>query len=116
MYVVNVGDTTPSNNVAPSPQAPTGTFDPATGSTAGNVNVVDQDGDSLRYYLLYPPSYGAVTLNAQTGDYVYTPYLTDDGYNQPYQDGFQVVVTDGNYVTTANVPVQTFVDPYMFAW
>jgi DNA-binding beta-propeller fold protein YncE len=116
LYVVNVGDTTPSNNVAPSPRAPTGTFDSASGTTTGNVNVVDQDGDSLRYYLLYPPSYGAVTLNAETGDYIYTPYLTDDGYNQPYQDGFQVVVTDGNYVTTATVSVQTFVDPWMFSW
>lgn len=64
----------------------------ATDTTAGDVNVVDRDGDGLRYYLLYPPSY------------------------QPYQDGFQVVVTDGNYVTTTTVPVQTFVDPYMFSW
>ena len=41
VYAVNVGDTTPSNNVAPTWRGPTKTFNPATGVTTGNVNVGD---------------------------------------------------------------------------
>jgi YVTN family beta-propeller protein len=113
VYAVNVGDTTPSNNVAPTWRGPTKTFNPATGVTTGNVNVGDGDGDPLRYYVSSPwVTYGTLTLDENTGDYVYTSYGTNDGYNILYEEAFTVVVTDSHYTTTGTIYVQTYVDPY----
>jgi DNA-binding beta-propeller fold protein YncE len=113
---VNVGDTT-SNNVAPSWQGPTKNFDPANGVTFGKVNVLDNDGDALKFYIASPwLSYGTLTLDENTGDYVYTSYLRDDGYNVLYEESFTVVVTDGHYTTSGTIYVQAYVDPYSLAW
>ena len=113
VYAVNVGDTTPSNNVAPTWQGPTKAFDPATGVTTGNVNVGDGDGDALKYYVSSPYlSYGTLTLDENTGDYVYASDLTYDGYYILYEESFTVVVTDGHYTTTGTIYVQAYRDPY----
>ena len=57
-------------------------------------------------------TYGTLTLDENTGDYVYTSYGTNDGYNILYEEAFTVVVTDGHYTTTGTIYVQTYVDPY----
>ena len=56
---------------------------------AGTVVATDLDGDTLAYALQNAPSHGTLTLNANTGAYVYTPSANFHG-----ADSFQVVVTD----------------------
>jgi hypothetical protein len=92
-------------NDAPAPSAPSTptsgqTFDPATGDYAahtaedtafnGAVAARDVDGDTLSYSVTAAPSHGAVTLDAATGAYTYTP--TADWHGA---DSFEVTVSDG---------------------
>src|SRR5690606_12116634 len=59
------------------------TFDPATGNYAvstnedtafnGQVLAVDGDGDPMTYSVSTLPTHGALTVNATTGAYTYTP-------------------------------------------
>ena len=93
VYAVKVGDSTPPNNVAPAWQPLSGTFNEATGVTTGKVKVADGDNDTVKYYLLSPASMGTVTIDENTGNYVYTPLLSNDGYNLPSEDSFAVIVT-----------------------
>ncbi len=115
VYAVKVGDTTPPNNVARALQPPSGNFNEATGVTTGKVNVADGDNDTVKYYLLSLPSMCTVTIDEQTGDYIYTPFLANDGYNLRFDDAFVVIVTDGYYVTTGSVIVRSYNELYAYS-
>ncbi|HTI73861.1 MAG TPA: beta-propeller fold lactonase family protein, partial [Mycobacterium sp.] len=56
----------------------TTTYDPYSGRTTGNMNVVDPDNDPLTYGTTYGPWYGTLTIDNATGNYVYVPYLNAD--------------------------------------
>lgn len=56
---------------------------------AGTVVAADLDGDTLAYTVQNAPANGTLTLNANTGAYVYTPSANFHG-----ADSFQVTVTD----------------------
>jgi len=76
------------------------TFDPATGNytvsanedTAfnGQVLAVDADGDTLAYSVSTAPAHGALTVNATTGAYTYTPAADYNG-----ADSFVISISDG---------------------
>ena len=73
--------------------------DPVSGRVVG----ADADGDALTYAVTTQPVNGTVTINPQTGEYIYTP---KPGYNG--QDGFVVTVTDGHggsSTSTVNIDV-----------
>ncbi|MDH6593098.1 hypothetical protein M2165_002987 [Variovorax sp. TBS-050B] len=103
---VNVGaindPPVPRNPDAP-PQGQT--FDSATGrytattqedtAFAGRVAAGDVDGDALTYTVSAQPSHGAVTLDAATGAYTYTPTADYHG-----ADSFEVSISDGRGGTT----------------
>ena len=56
---------------------------------AGTVVATDLDGDTLAYALQNAPSHGTLTLDASTGQYVYTP-----GANFNGSDSFRVAIAD----------------------
>lgn len=60
-------------------------------SISGTVAATDVDGDTLSYAVSSNPSYGIVTLNTQTGQYVYTAGGAASG-----SDSFSVLVNDGH--------------------
>ncbi|MCT4708329.1 cadherin-like domain-containing protein, partial [Enterobacteriaceae bacterium H16N7] len=75
--------------------------DPATGNYtaetqedvafSGQVAATDADGNPLTYTVSTQPTHGAVTLNATTGVYTYTPTADYNG-----TDSFVVQISDGN--------------------
>nr|WP_275066890.1 tandem-95 repeat protein [Achromobacter spanius] len=77
-------------------------------SVAGRVEALDSDGEPLQYTVTTLPAHGAVTLNAATGDYVYTAIGDFHG-----NDRFVVTITDGSgglVQTVVNVTVGAIVD------
>ncbi|RYF78847.1 MAG: tandem-95 repeat protein, partial [Comamonadaceae bacterium] len=67
----------------------------------GRVDAQDPDGDAVRYEVSQPPAHGTVTLDPETGEYVYTPAPNYNG-----DDSFDVTVSDGKGGTvTVTVPV-----------
>ena len=58
-------------------------------SVSGQVVATDIDGDTLGYALAQGPSHGTLTLDASTGQYVYTP-----GANFNGSDSFRVAIAD----------------------
>jgi hypothetical protein len=100
------------------PSTPSQTFDPATGNYAaetqedtpfsGQLAATDDDGDTLSYTVSASPSHGAVTLDAATGAYTYTPAADYHG-----SDSFTVTISDGNggtVETTVNMSVAALAD------
>ena len=87
----------------------TTTYDPYTGRTTGNMNVIDPDGDPLTYGTTYGPWYGTLTIDQATGNYVYVPYLNADQGVSSYEI-VTVSVNDGSYVTYHDWWVQTYRD------
>ncbi|MGQ0672851.1 MAG: Ig-like domain-containing protein [Hyphomicrobium sp.] len=59
-------------------------------SVSGQVVASDIDGDALRFGVASGPAHGAVTLDAETGRYVYTPAAHFSG-----NDSFDIAITDG---------------------
>ncbi len=57
----------------------------------GHVLATDAEGDALTYTVLQGPTHGAVTLDATSGAYTYTP-----GANLSGTDAFSVLVNDGH--------------------
>ncbi|MDT0684717.1 Ig-like domain-containing protein, partial [Roseicyclus sp. F158] len=57
----------------------------------GVVIATDEDDDTLSYEVTTQPKNGAVVMNPETGEYIYTP---GPDYNGP--DSFKVTVSDGN--------------------
>jgi len=90
----------------------TTTYDPYTGSTTGNMNVVDPDGDPLTYSTTYGPYYGTLTIDNATGNYVYIPYLNAD-QGMTSVEIVTVAVSDGSYVTYHDWWIQTYRDDVM---
>jgi VCBS repeat-containing protein len=70
----------------------------------GELAVIDADGDTLRYRLVQRPQLGTLTLNANTGEYVYTPaanvYGTDSFVFQVW-DGRNILGTREDGIFTA---------------
>ncbi len=68
----------------------------------GTFSAVDEDGDSLTYYIATQPSKGTLTLNSTTGEYIYMPNANVSG-----ADSFVYKAWDGalasNYVTVSVV-------------
>ncbi|MEQ1715850.1 MAG: Ig-like domain-containing protein [Hyphomicrobium sp.] len=56
---------------------------------SGTISATDKDGDTLTWSLSTAPAHGALSLNAATGAYVYTPAAGWSG-----ADAFHVAVTD----------------------
>jgi YVTN family beta-propeller protein len=86
-----------------------GNFNPATGVTTGTVNVAGNN----TYSVTSSPTYGSVVLDPTTGNYTYTSYLPNDGYNALWYDSFSWEATDGQSTQTGTVTVDTYVDPYI---
>ncbi|UTF61349.1 Ig-like domain-containing protein [Gilvimarinus sp. DA14] len=75
---------------------------------SGQVDASDIDlpeGDTLSYSLAEAPENGAVNLNAQTGEFTYTPNENYSG-----EDSFTVLVTDSSGATAESV-VEVDVNP-----
>ncbi len=84
---VSIGDV----NDAPT-AAPTSTISTSENSAVGGaVTAFDADGDALSYAVSQGPAHGAVSLNAATGAYTYTPTANYNG-----ADAFEITVSDGN--------------------
>jgi len=64
---------------------------------SGRVVATDVENDTLTYNLVSQPGNGVITLDPDTGDFVYTP---NANYNGP--DSFVVTVTDGHGNTTTS--------------
>ncbi|KKI11524.1 hypothetical protein XA67_24440, partial [Comamonas thiooxydans] len=88
-------------------------FDPSTGNyelttpedtpVSGKVVGTDVDGDTLTYTEGSPPQHGTVTIDPNTGEYIYTPGKDYNG-----SDSFTVVVDDGQggkVTSTVNITV-----------
>ena len=68
---------------------------------SGQVTASDPNGDTLGFSLTQGPAHGALTLNAATGAYTYTP-----GANYSGSDSFQVKIADpSGLFTTQTVSV-----------
>ena len=77
-------------------------------SVVGRVEALDSDGEPVQYTMATLPAHGVVTLNAATGDYVYTAIGDFHG-----NDRFVVTITDssgGSVRTVVNVTVGAIVD------
>lgn len=61
----------------------------------GTVQCTDIDGDSLTYSVKTQPQKGSLSLNANTGDYIYYP-----NENVAGDDSFEINVNDGTNVIT----------------
>ena len=88
-----------------------GTPNADTGVVTGTVSATDADGDTLTYSALATTSKGAVTVNASTGAFTYTPTVTarraaakNGAVAGDKADTFTVTIADG-YGGTASVPV-----------
>jgi hypothetical protein len=62
----------------------------------GNLTASDPDGQTLTYALSRTPAHGGVSLNWQTGHFIYTPAANFAG-----TDDFQFTVSDGEAVSIA---------------
>ena len=71
--LVEVALTVSPANTAPTANAAVGDPDEATGEVAGAVEGADADSDTLTYAVTSGPSNGTVTLDPNTGEFVYTP-------------------------------------------
>ena len=65
---------------------------------AGQIAATDPEGGALSYSVSFAPAFGALTLNATTGAYTYTP-----GANFNGGDGFEVTITDAGGLKTTQV-------------
>ena len=97
-------------------------FDPSTGNyelttpedtpVSGKVVGTDVDGDTLTYTEGSPPQHGTVTIDPNTGEYIYTPGKDYNG-----SDSFTVVVDDGQggkVTSTVNITVTPVNDEPVF--
>jgi len=60
-------------NADPSASTLIGEADSTTGAVTGTVSATDTDGDTLTYRVTGGPANGTVTIDAATGEFVYTP-------------------------------------------
>ncbi|MBB1600751.1 tandem-95 repeat protein [Variovorax sp. UMC13] len=85
----------------PENQAPTASAPPLSTledqPVDGKVTAEDVDGDTLAFTVGESPQHGTVTLDAESGEYTYTPDADYQG-----TDSFTVVVSDGNGGTTTS--------------
>lgn len=65
---------------------------------AGQVTGTDIEGDSLTFTIATPATHGSVSLDPDTGSFIYTPNADYNG-----NDSFVVTVDDGNGGTTTSV-------------
>ncbi len=75
------------------------------GTVSGTIDASDSDGDSLAFSVSSSPSKGTITsLDAATGDFVYTPADGEDGF-----DSFEVVASDAvDSSAPATISVEIF--------
>ena len=64
-------------------------------STTGQVEVIDEDGDTLTYSIVNYPTQGTINLNEHTGAWTYNALKNAKG-----TDTFTISVTDGNTTKT----------------
>lgn len=99
-------------NFAPVAGTPTvGTPNITTGLVIGQINATDPDGDTLTYSGSANAERGAVTVNAGTGAFNYTPTSSARGIAASV-DTFTAMVTDSNGAATSfdvSVPVAAWV-------
>ena len=77
------------------------------GTVSGIIGASDADGDSVTFAVSIAPTKGAVTsLDAGTGDFVYTPDPTQDG-----PDSFAVTASDA-----AETSAPAVIDVEIFGW
>lgn len=67
----------------------------------GRVQAADVDKDKLRYRVRREPLHASVTVEEETGAFLYTPALNENG-----EDSFDVVVSDGSVEVTTTVSVE----------
>ena len=84
--------------------------DLSTGLVTGSLNVTDPDGDDLEYSKFHEPTEGELTLDEDTGKFIYKPTQAarDHAASTPdvtEYDNFSIDVTDGTYVRTVEVSV-----------
>ena len=71
---------------------PTITTQSADGVVTGTLGAADADGDRLVYSVISAPTLGRVTVDANTGDFTYTPVVDVGTYGG--NDAFTVAVSD----------------------
>lgn len=83
------------------------------GVVTGSVNATDADGDIVGFAVIDGPVHGAVSLNAATGAFAYTPTAVARhaaARGGAGRDGFTVRVSDG-YGGSTDVPVTVVIAP-----
>ena len=74
---------------------------PQNNSLSGQVSGYDEDGDSLKYFVVTEPTNGSVSLNSVTGEYIYKP----NNNVSVNSDSFVLGVTDNNSTSAITVNV-----------
>jgi VCBS repeat-containing protein len=103
-------------NSAPVPKTTVGTPNTTTGVVTGSVTATDANKDALTYGGSATTTKGAVTVNATTGAFTYTPTAiarhaaAKIGATSATADTFTVTVTDG-YGATVPVAVTVAISP-----
>lgn len=69
--------------------------------TTGQVNGYDEDGDSLKYFIVTEPTNGSISLNSITGEYIYKP----NSNITTNTDSLVIGVTDENSTSTITVNI-----------
>lgn len=77
----------------------------------GRIQATDVDEDKLSYRIRKEPLHASVAIEEETGSFVYTPSLHENG-----EDSFDVVVSDGSIEvsTTVSVEILRVPDPPAF--
>lgn len=68
------------------------------GAITGDLNASDVDNNNLSFDVLSEPSHGTLEFDEATGEFTYTPTLSQQlrARNTPVTDSFDVIVNDGN--------------------
>lgn len=115
--VVPVAVTIAGANANPTGSVSSGAPDGATGAVSGAVSGSDADNDGLTYQLTGAPTNGTVTVDPNTGAFVYTPSeaarqaLQNAGEGPVAGTGVQTLTLDGPAVTQGTFRVGT---PYFY--
>jgi len=98
-------------NSAPTATVTVGAADPTTGEVLGQVVGSDPDGDTLTYSAPETTAKGSVTIDAGTGEFIYTPDASARGPEES-TDTFTATVADsygGSTPVAVTVPVAALV-------
>jgi VCBS repeat-containing protein len=96
----------PKNTAPVAGTTTVGTPDASTSAVTGSVSATDAESDALTYSTSATTTKGAVSLNAATGAFTYTP--SEPSRAVPGTDTFTVTITDGyggSIPVTVSVPI-----------